>query len=139
MHLNTFGDLIIKFLLKLEEASPFPRFPVPPQARVFSSFSIAANDAWKVTYDGYVTPQGAEKPYRKITNTSTDSERYFISVISENNLQTGFDNDINKYIKYAIENLTSTSTGWSKYVLTTQRRSTLYYATYSNSTMLNVF
>ena len=69
-----------------------------------------ANDAWKVTYDGYVTPQGAEKPYRKITNTSTDSERYFISVISENNLQTGFDNDINKYIKYAIENLTSTST-----------------------------
>lgn len=84
-----------------------------------------ANDAWKVTYDGYVTPQGAEKPYRKITNTSTDSERYFISVISENNLQTGFDNDINKYIKYAIENLTSTSTGWSKYVFT--QTGSMYY------------
>ena len=84
-----------------------------------------ANDAWKVTYDGYVTPQGAEKPYRKITNTSTDSERYFISVISENNLQTGFDNDINKYIKYAIENLTSASTGWSKYVFT--QTGSMYY------------
>lgn len=84
-----------------------------------------ANDAWKVTYDGYVTPQGAEKPYRKITNTSTDSERYFISVISENNLQTGFDNDINKYIKYAIENLTSTTTGWSKYVFT--QTGSMYY------------
>lgn len=84
-----------------------------------------ANDAWKVTYDGYVTPQGAEKPYRKITNTSTDSERYFISVISENNLQTGFDNDINKYIKYAIENLTSASTSWSKYVFT--QTGSMYY------------
>ena len=84
-----------------------------------------ANDAWKVTYDGYVTPQGADKPYRKITNTSTDSERYFISVISENNLQTVFNNDINKYIKYAIENLTSASTGWSKYVFT--QTGSMYY------------
>mgnify|MGYP004420064937 CR=1 FL=1 len=84
-----------------------------------------ANDAWKVTYDGYVTPQGADKPYRKITNTSTDSERYFISVISENNLQTAFNNDINKYIKYAIENLTSASTGWSKYVFT--QTGSMYY------------
>ena len=45
--------------------------------------------------------------------------------ISENNLQTGFDNDINKYIKYAIENLTSTSTGWSKYVFT--QTGSMYY------------
>ena len=84
-----------------------------------------ANDAWKVTYDGYVTPQGAEKPYRKITNTSTDSERYFISVISENNLETSFNNDINQYVKYAIGNLTSTSTNWSKYVFT--QTGSMYY------------
>ena len=84
-----------------------------------------ANDAWKVTYDGYVTPQGADKPYRKITNTSTDNERYFIDVISEANLQTTFNNDINKYVKYAVEKLKSTNANWSKYVFS--QTGSMYY------------
>lgn len=84
-----------------------------------------ANEAWKVTYDGYVTPQGADKPYRKITNTSSDNERYFINVISESNLQSMFNNDINKYIKYAVENLLATNANWSRYVFT--QTGSMYY------------
>lgn len=84
-----------------------------------------ANESWKVTYDGYVTPQGADKPYRKITNTSTDNERYFIDVISESNLQTVFNNDINKYVKYAVEKLKSNNSNWSKYVFT--QTGSMYY------------
>ncbi len=77
------------------------------------------NENWTVTYDGYVTPSGADKAYRKITNTSTDNERFFIDVISEDNLSALYNNDINTYIKAAVTNLiTRYPTNWSRYVAT---------------------
>ena len=84
------------------------------------------NENWAVTYDGYVKPQGADKSYRKITNTSTDNGRYFIDVISEENLTKLYNNDINAYVKAAVANLlVKYPSNWNKYVFT--GTSSIYY------------
>lgn len=84
------------------------------------------NENWSVTYDGLVTPAGADKAYRKVTNTSSDNERYFINVVSEDNLATVYNNDINAYIKAAVSELTARyPTNWSRYVFT--GTSSIYY------------
>ena len=84
------------------------------------------NENWTVTYDGYVKPQGADKSYRKITNTSTDNTRYFIDVISEENLTSLYNNDISAFIKASVANLLAKyPSNWSKYVFT--GTSSIYY------------
>lgn len=86
----------------------------------------ALNENWNVTYDGYVTPSGADKAYRKITNTSTDGERYFFSVISESNLASGYNNDINTYVKAAVEAFkTNYPKNWNNYVFS--KTGSMYY------------
>lgn len=84
------------------------------------------NENWTVTYDGYVKPQGADKSYRKVTNTSTDNARYFIDVISEDNLTSLYNNDINAFVKASVANLLAKyPSNWSKYVFT--GTSSIYY------------
>ena len=84
------------------------------------------NENWNVTYDGLTKPEGADKEYRKITNTSSDGERFFIDIISDTNLEALYDNDINAYVKAAVTNLTTRyPTNWNRYVLT--QTGSMYY------------
>lgn len=101
-------------------------FGVPGEVEFRLTPDAVLNESWKVTYDGLVKPQGADKEYRKITNTSSDGERYFIDVISESNLSSLYKNDLNAYVKAAVSNLAARyPSNWNRYVYT--QTGSVYY------------